>query len=125
MEAKSCSPHRPHRRPAERSDRSENVFHRPVRPRGRCFGLNPPFFHPKEQYHHPPQVIAEVGAPVEVGSHISFDSWELKKLAMFCGRECYGFLQQRPEWSAEPVVRGNVETDLFSFENRRSELTTH
>ena len=94
------------------------------RPRRRS-GLNSPFFHPKEQYHQSPQVITQVGAPVEMGLHMSFNSRELKKLAMFGGRECHGFFEQRPERSAKPVVRGNVKTDLLSIEDRRSELAAH
>ena len=81
---------------------------------GRHPGLNSPFFHPKEQYHQSPQMIAQVGAPVEMRSHMSFDLRELKEVAMFGGGECHGFFEQRPERSAEPVVRGNIEADFLS-----------
>src|ERR1035441_8667131 len=107
MAAKSCSPHRRRPRPTERSGRSKNAFHRPPsRPFHRP-GLNSPFFHPKEQYHQSPQMIAQVGTPVEMSLQKSFNSRELKEFAMFSGRERHGFLEQRPERSAEPVVGGN------------------
>ena len=56
---------------------------------------------------------------------MSFDSWDLKKVSMFGGRECQCLLKQRPERSPEPVVRGYVESDFLSLEDRRSELVAH
>ena len=70
-------------------------------------------------------MIAQVGAPVEMGPHMSFDSGEVKELAMLGGRKSHGILEQRPERSAEPIVRGNVKTDFLSFEDRRKLFLAH
>jgi hypothetical protein len=70
-------------------------------------------------------MIAQVGAPVEMGSHMSFDSRELKELAMFSGRKCHGFLEQRPERSTEPIVRGNVKADFLSIEDGWKAFRAH
>ena len=70
-------------------------------------------------------MIAQVGAPVEMSLQKSFNSRELKEFAMFSGRERHGFLEQRPERSAEPVVGGNIKTDLLSIEDLRREFVAH
>ena len=44
---------------------------------------------------------------------------------MFGRRESHGIFEQRPERPAEPVVRGNVKTDLLSIEDRRGEFAAH
>ena len=70
-------------------------------------------------------MIAQVGAPVEMGSDLSFDSRELKELAMLSGRKSQGILEQRPERSAKPIVRGNVKPDFLSIEDRRKVFRAH
>ena len=37
-------------------------------------------------------MIAQVGAPLEMGSHVSFDPRNLKELAMFSGGKSHGIL---------------------------------
>jgi len=70
-------------------------------------------------------MIAQVGAPLEMGARLSFDSRDLKEVPMFGGGECQGFFEQRPQRAPEPIVRGNIETDLLPCEYRRTEFPAH
>ena len=59
-------------------------------------------------------MIPEVGPPLEMGARLGFDSRQVEKLSSsFGGSECEGFLKQRPQRPAEPVVRGNIEPDFL------------
>ena len=70
-------------------------------------------------------MISEVGAPVEMGARLGFDSRQVEKLPMFGGSECEGFLKQRPQRPAEPVVRGNIEPDFLPRKYGRAEFGAH
>jgi len=41
-------------------------------------------------------MIPQVGAPVEMSSHLSFDGRHAKKVAVFSGRKGHGLLEQGP-----------------------------
>ena len=70
-------------------------------------------------------MVPQVGAPLQMRTHMSFNSRELEELPMFGGGEGQGFLEQRPERSPEPVVRGNIETRFLSCEDSRREFAAH
>jgi len=70
-------------------------------------------------------MITEVGAPVEMGSHISFNFRELKEVAMLSGCVGDGLFEQRPQGPAEPVVRGDVKADFASIKDGGSQFAAH
>ena len=70
-------------------------------------------------------MVAQIGAPVEMGAGVSLELRDLKEVPMLGGGEGQGLFEQRPQGAAEPVVGGDVETGLLSRENRRTEFAAH
>jgi hypothetical protein len=70
-------------------------------------------------------VKAQISAPIEMSLHAGLNLRYVKEISMLGGSKCHGFFEHRPQRSAEPVVRGNVEADLLSLQNRRTQFIAH
>ena len=70
-------------------------------------------------------MIPEIGAAFQVPAHAGFDRGGLKHFGV---RRCAGrerVLHQLSQRAAEPVVRGDIEPDLFSRQNLLGQLSAH
>jgi hypothetical protein len=70
-------------------------------------------------------MIANVGAPIEMGLYESLDTRDLKELAVFGGCKRHRLTEHWPKRTAKPIVRRNVKPDFLSIQDRRVEFAPH
>ena len=68
---------------------------------------------------------AQIGAPVEMSTHMLPDSRYLKELPVLGGCVGQRFFEHRPQRSAKPIMRRNVEAGFLSLQDLASEFAAH
>lgn len=70
-------------------------------------------------------MIPEVGTPLPVSFHQGLNLLELEEAGMGSGGAGQSVFEQRPQWSAKPLMRGNIETNLLMRQGAGRELAAH
>ena len=63
-------------------------------------------------------MISKVGSPFEVKPQIALNGVGAEEISVFRKAFFQGIKQKWAKRSAEPLVRGNIETNFFALKNR-------